>query len=584
MKRSLFLLLFTVPMAAQTLAPSQIKAGNFQNGPYGFTTLNGVLNATLFTGSDIGAQINNAAAALPSSGGTIYIPVSPTCYSFTTPIVVSRKPVVLEGAGPGTCLTYTGTTGTAITFQDIGSNITYEGQVDGVGLRSIALQGTTAGVSGTATGLYLSDVAGFTAESVQLSQFHTGLTFGSNTWNLRWFGGIIRGSYQNIYAPNTVANAYEQMTFVGTSIDNGTQADGSSTGQNCVQLGNPGGASGQSAEFNFTTVSFDACQVVIGSNATRIAFIGNHFEDVQSTLDYPFVKIDPNTSDPSTIEMVSPVFTVDATSVTAGMTGYVELDGLAQLHISSGYAGGYGGTSAPPAFVAIKGAGTAVLKADGQFAGNITAGDAPNYAPPIYVTDGVNVPRVSIPGRSATASAAVSADGQIVLAQGENVLNGNFMISWKAPGTTHLIQASVGADAFASSANVTITSNYANSPVITGLKVVLSGAVPQLVATVGNRGGQTGPLTVQWYGDGNQSYQQPILLPGTTIGATAVTNYGTQIQPDGSVVILGPTVGQLYTPASSSSACTAGQFADDASYHYVCTATDTWKRVALTAF
>jgi hypothetical protein len=40
----------------------------------------------------------------------------------------------------------------------------------------------------------------------------------------------------------------------------------------------------------------------------------------------------------------------------------------------------------------------------------------------------------------------------------------------------------------------------------------------------------------------------------------------------------------LYTPASSSAACTAGQFTDDANYHYVCTATNTWKRVALSTF
>jgi hypothetical protein len=40
----------------------------------------------------------------------------------------------------------------------------------------------------------------------------------------------------------------------------------------------------------------------------------------------------------------------------------------------------------------------------------------------------------------------------------------------------------------------------------------------------------------------------------------------------------------LYTPASSSAACTAGDFWDDANYHYVCTATNTIKRVALAAF
>ena len=42
--------------------------------------------------------------------------------------------------------------------------------------------------------------------------------------------------------------------------------------------------------------------------------------------------------------------------------------------------------------------------------------------------------------------------------------------------------------------------------------------------------------------------------------------------------------GVLATPASSSAACTAGDFLDDANFHYVCVATNTWKRIALNAF
>ncbi len=38
--------------------------------------------------------------------------------------------------------------------------------------------------------------------------------------------------------------------------------------------------------------------------------------------------------------------------------------------------------------------------------------------------------------------------------------------------------------------------------------------------------------------------------------------------------------GAVATPASSSAACTAGQFAFDASFHYDCVATNTWHRVA----
>lgn len=46
----------------------------------------------------------------------------------------------------------------------------------------------------------------------------------------------------------------------------------------------------------------------------------------------------------------------------------------------------------------------------------------------------------------------------------------------------------------------------------------------------------------------------------------------------------GLKLGAASTPSSSSEACTTGEFRWDASYLYVCTATNTWKRVALEAF
>lgn len=43
-------------------------------------------------------------------------------------------------------------------------------------------------------------------------------------------------------------------------------------------------------------------------------------------------------------------------------------------------------------------------------------------------------------------------------------------------------------------------------------------------------------------------------------------------------------IGKLSTPSSSTSPCTAGEFKDDTNYHYVCVATNRWKRVALSDF
>ena len=50
------------------------------------------------------------------------------------------------------------------------------------------------------------------------------------------------------------------------------------------------------------------------------------------------------------------------------------------------------------------------------------------------------------------------------------------------------------------------------------------------------------------------------------------------------ILFSGAMVHALATPASSSAPCVPGAFEDDADYHYVCVARNTWKRVALSAF
>ena len=82
-----------------------------------FKNLAGVLDATQFSGADIGAQINAAYAALPATGGVIYVPRG--TYSFSTEIEITTadKPAIIECApGGATQLTYTGSTGTSTTF------------------------------------------------------------------------------------------------------------------------------------------------------------------------------------------------------------------------------------------------------------------------------------------------------------------------------------------------------------------------------------------------------------------------------------------------------------------------------------
>ena len=52
----------------------------------------------------------------------------------------------------------------------------------------------------------------------------------------------------------------------------------------------------------------------------------------------------------------------------------------------------------------------------------------------------------------------------------------------------------------------------------------------------------------------------------------------------GGTVTIPTIITPLSTPASSSAPCTAGQIGADANYVYVCTATNTWKRAALSGF
>ncbi|GAJ30024.1 hypothetical protein [Acidomonas methanolica] len=64
----------------------------------------------------------------------------------------------------------------------------------------------------------------------------------------------------------------------------------------------------------------------------------------------------------------------------------------------------------------------------------------------------------------------------------------------------------------------------------------------------------------------------------------ALLDAGYNLSTTGNIATGGYFQETLTTPSSSSAACTAGQFTDDANYHYVCVATNTWKRVALSSF
>lgn len=85
-------------------------------------SVNGVLNALDFAGSDIGAKVNRAATQLGTVGGTVFIPAG--IYIFTTPIALTKNTCNVTVAGDskgGTFLVPNFSNGDAISFVDSAS-------------------------------------------------------------------------------------------------------------------------------------------------------------------------------------------------------------------------------------------------------------------------------------------------------------------------------------------------------------------------------------------------------------------------------------------------------------------------------
>ena len=83
-----------------------------------------------------------------------------------------------------------------------------------------------------------------------------------------------------------------------------------------------------------------------------------------------------------------------------------------------------------------------------------------------------------------------------------------------------------------------------------------------------------------------QTTSQFVLSGGNQAVTIGSNGYGVAIQgaSQAAPLTVQGLISPLTTPASSSSACTTGQQEADASYVYVCVATNTWKRAALSSF
>lgn len=202
--------------------------------------------ASYWGGGDIGAQINAAYAALPSSGGSIYIAPAASCYNFSTPIVLatSGKYVILNGlaagssnnANPGgACLNYTPVTATdAITVD--WTPLAGGGIKSGSGISHITLVNngcnTAGGCGSSAKGIHFATTNGGAEnglfQGLTVQGFGTGLydanaasiSYGMNFVNLSVAyntTGINLIGYESLH----FFNLYAQSNGTGVSIASG---------------------------------------------------------------------------------------------------------------------------------------------------------------------------------------------------------------------------------------------------------------------------------------------------------------------------------------------------------------------------
>jgi hypothetical protein len=246
------------------------------------------IEATTLPGVDIGAKINAAYMALPSTGGVITIAPVVGCYDFSTPINLntSGKYVVLRGLAPsnqngsGACLNYQPTTATrALTIDWTPSS--GGGWIPGAGLRDITLVNndcvTAGGCKSAATGIAIGPLNGGAEfgyfENVSISGFGVAVAnlipsgLGSVSFGMTWINSSVRF---NTVGWSIVVDAFvENLHFVGGTIS-----------QNGIGFQDAAGS-----EIDFGGTSFDS-NTIAGfscSGGGDFTFISPHFENYGGT-------------------------------------------------------------------------------------------------------------------------------------------------------------------------------------------------------------------------------------------------------------------------------------------------------------
>jgi hypothetical protein len=239
--------------------------------------------ASAIPGVDMGAEINALYDTLPATGGEIVVQESA---SFATPILfgTNGKPALLVGLPADiVTLTYTGSSGAAVTF-DYGT-----GHRMGHGLRDLTLTGP--GHSTATIGVVFGGVngaEGLDFRDFKIQSFGVNLQMGSNTWLAYFQQGMVRDGGMNVLLPSGLVEAGEQITF-----NHVTFADAPAPHTYSVWV------QGQRQEVIFTDCSFDQAQLRIGDGALSAAQVvvrSSHFENPNwawpGSVNYDYIVVD----------------------------------------------------------------------------------------------------------------------------------------------------------------------------------------------------------------------------------------------------------------------------------------------------
>lgn len=263
------------PASGTGVAAGATGQAQVRNSLGNFAAELGTHYADKFPGADIGAQINAAIAALPSTtctlsstpcGGTVVIPpLSTGCYSFSTTIAIPTDVLVnLVGVGPSTCLLYTGG-GNAIT-------VNWSGNHYPARLANFMLQGPGSG--GVTVGIYIGSSVTFTdqvtIDSVQIGG-KTGPGFGTGILlNNSAFGTTIQNSVitnNNIGVQSNSGNI--PLRILNSNLSSNVTAQVSMTA-NAAAL--------TLIADDIEPVGVGSCGIKVTANAT-VADFGSHYEN-----------------------------------------------------------------------------------------------------------------------------------------------------------------------------------------------------------------------------------------------------------------------------------------------------------------